>query len=262
MNATLKKGASKGFTLIELLIVIAIIGFLAAAVLVAVDPVKRIQDARDARRFSEVNAMLNAVLTKQVDDRALLAGLGSAPVTDTSNSQVIVSTDVGVTCGTPAGAPLCPASGITLSTGAGKGCVATLGGVMSGAAVNGAASHITGTGTAFAEATVGDTLTSASGGTCTVSVIGSATDITCSNGTPAPIFAGALSDTSKSIVPSYIASIPIDPRGSGVQMAATNLAFGTNNSGYYIHRTTGNRIEVGSCYPEDTAANPTIFVKR
>ena len=38
---------------------------------VAVDPVKRIQDSRDARRFAEANAILNAILNKQVDDRAL-----------------------------------------------------------------------------------------------------------------------------------------------------------------------------------------------
>ncbi|MFA6604130.1 MAG: prepilin-type N-terminal cleavage/methylation domain-containing protein, partial [Patescibacteria group bacterium] len=52
--------SAKGFTLIELLIIIGIIGFLASAILVAVDPVKRIQDARNAKRWSEVNGILNA----------------------------------------------------------------------------------------------------------------------------------------------------------------------------------------------------------
>src|SRR5512142_2321274 len=90
----------KGFTLIELLIVIGIIGFLAAAVLVAVDPVKRIQDSRDARRYSEVNAILNAILTKQVDDRALYNGHATAPVVTQAgaNVQVIVSDNTGVDC--------------------------------------------------------------------------------------------------------------------------------------------------------------------
>ncbi|EKD47532.1 MAG: hypothetical protein ACD_66C00019G0006, partial [uncultured bacterium] len=42
----------KGFTLIELLIVIAIIAILAAAIFVALDPVTRFQEARDARRYN------------------------------------------------------------------------------------------------------------------------------------------------------------------------------------------------------------------
>src|ERR1051325_11024395 len=96
-----KLQAEKGFTLIELLIVIGIIGFLAAAVLVAVDPVKRIQDARDARRFSEANALLNAMLNKQVDDRKVYNGGNDAPIiTSASKSQVIVTSTSGIDCDT------------------------------------------------------------------------------------------------------------------------------------------------------------------
>src|SRR5512147_1709815 len=110
-----QRRASEGFTLIELLIVIGIIGFLAAAVLVAVDPVKRIQASRDARRYSETHAVLHAIPTKQVDDRSLVQGRGSAPiVTDQTNSQVIVVGDAGVACDVPATAPAWPAA--TLST--------------------------------------------------------------------------------------------------------------------------------------------------
>ena len=46
--------SSKGFTLIELLIVIAILGVLAAGVLVAIDPVEQIARGRDAGRKSVV----------------------------------------------------------------------------------------------------------------------------------------------------------------------------------------------------------------
>jgi prepilin-type N-terminal cleavage/methylation domain-containing protein len=65
-------GSKRGFTLIELLIVIAIIGILAAIVLVAVDPAKRLGQSRDARRQSEVNAILNAVLNYTVDNGGIM----------------------------------------------------------------------------------------------------------------------------------------------------------------------------------------------
>jgi prepilin-type N-terminal cleavage/methylation domain-containing protein len=84
----------RGFTLIELLIVIAIIGFLAAAVLVAVDPVKRIQDSRNAQRWSEVNGVLNAILKWQVDNRALFQGGDGDdedPLTDGDDGNLIIS---------------------------------------------------------------------------------------------------------------------------------------------------------------------------
>lgn len=71
-----------GFTLIELLIVIGIIAFLAAIILVAVDPRKRLAQARDARRWSEVNSMLNAVLKYAADNEGdLPAGIDSDPGT-------------------------------------------------------------------------------------------------------------------------------------------------------------------------------------
>lgn len=62
--------------MIELLIVITIITILAAVILVAVDPAKRFAEARNAVRWSEVTAILNAILTFQVDnDGDLPAGI-------------------------------------------------------------------------------------------------------------------------------------------------------------------------------------------
>lgn len=52
----------KGFTLIELLIVIAIMGILAAAILVAINPGKRMAQARDAQRKTDISAIANALI--------------------------------------------------------------------------------------------------------------------------------------------------------------------------------------------------------
>ena len=51
----------RGFTLIELLIVIAILGILAAAVLVAVNPAKRQNQAKDSQTKSDIGQMATAL---------------------------------------------------------------------------------------------------------------------------------------------------------------------------------------------------------
>ncbi len=189
----MKQHSNKGFTLVELLIVIGIIGFLAAAILVAVDPVKRIQDSRNSQRWSEVNSILNAILKKQVDDRALFNGdTGSPIITDATNSQVIVADDTGIVCNAIGTRPGCNQA-LDIA-GANSNCVAQLDG----------------------------------------------------------------------LAPTYLAELPTDPAaafcvsGSGCTTEGT-LAIGDSNSGYYIHRTTGNRIEIGACQAEQGA---TISVKR
>lgn len=66
----------KGFTLIELLVVIAIISILATVVFVSLDPVTRFADARNSRRWNDVNAILTGVHEYIVDnDGALPSGL-------------------------------------------------------------------------------------------------------------------------------------------------------------------------------------------
>ena len=63
---------NKGFTLIELLIVIGIIAILAAIIYVAVDPARRLSEARNAERWSSTNAILNGILKYTVDNKGLL----------------------------------------------------------------------------------------------------------------------------------------------------------------------------------------------
>jgi len=138
---------NKGFTLIELLIIIGIIGFLAAAILVAVDPVRRIQEARDAKRFAEVNSILNAILTKQVDEKSYYTGVSDAPIlpdtvlgtlTDPgppavfggadSFDQVIVSSVGLIDCTDADLRPVCPeATLMPVVDAAGVECIANLG---------------------------------------------------------------------------------------------------------------------------------------
>lgn len=72
MPQDVRPASKKGFTLIELLIVIGIIGTLAAIILVAVDPAKRLKQARNARRYAETNALLNAILNYTVDYKGKL----------------------------------------------------------------------------------------------------------------------------------------------------------------------------------------------
>lgn len=93
-----KKGA--GFTLIELLIVIGIIAILAAIIFVAVDPARRLSEARNAERWGSVNAILNGVLKYTVDNAGSLPATATAVDSDASTVQIIGEGTVciGLTC--------------------------------------------------------------------------------------------------------------------------------------------------------------------
>lgn len=80
----------KGFTLIELLVVISIISILAVVVFVALDPVSRFQDARNARRWTDTNSILTAVHECIVDNDGSLTTCG---INDT-NSHVLGTSDL------------------------------------------------------------------------------------------------------------------------------------------------------------------------
>ena len=62
----------KGFTLIELLVVIAIIATLAVLVFVALDPIRRFQESRNARRWTDVSTLNTAIHTYTLDNQGVL----------------------------------------------------------------------------------------------------------------------------------------------------------------------------------------------
>jgi prepilin-type N-terminal cleavage/methylation domain-containing protein len=98
----MKSKINNGFTLIELLIVVAIIAILAAAIYVALNPLKRFQDSRDSRRASDINSILSAVKINQIDNKgAFLASINALTV---GNIYMIGTTTTGctATCLTPA----------------------------------------------------------------------------------------------------------------------------------------------------------------
>ncbi|EKD33408.1 MAG: hypothetical protein ACD_76C00036G0001 [uncultured bacterium] len=166
----------KGFTLVELLVVIAIIVILFAVILVAVDPARRLKQARDAVRRQDVRDILEAIQESMVDND------GDIPTGIDADGEG----DIGVT------------------------------------------EFIQILGTGGAAACNGD------GGTiCTAA----ATEDNCL-------------DLSADLVETYLAEIPIDPKGG---------TYDADLTGYYVDKSDNDRITVGACNPELAT---TIKVKR
>ncbi len=72
----------QGFTLIELLIVIGVMSVLATVVFVILNPVARLQDSRNARRWSDINALISAVKLSQSDKRDWIASIKDDAIDD------------------------------------------------------------------------------------------------------------------------------------------------------------------------------------
>lgn len=118
MKINFMKKISKGFTLIELLIVIAVLGVLAAVVLVAIDPAEQLKRGRDAGRKSSVGQLGRAI-------QAFYTNAGAYPTASqwtTAPNVLVTSGDLktfpsnpaygtaGLNCTVnpfPAGAPYC-----------------------------------------------------------------------------------------------------------------------------------------------------------
>lgn len=90
--------SSKGFTLIELLIVIAILGVLAAGVLVAIDPVEQLARGRDTGRKSAVTQLGRALQAYYTSNSAYPATAGwNTTLTNSGEIKVFPSNPAGVT---------------------------------------------------------------------------------------------------------------------------------------------------------------------
>lgn len=81
----------KSFTLIELIIVIAILGILAAAVVIVLDPAETLAQSRDAQRFSDLDTMNKSISLYQVANGGSLPG--------NANTVYVSIADTSSTCG-------------------------------------------------------------------------------------------------------------------------------------------------------------------
>lgn len=89
-----------GFTLIELLIVIAIIGILAAAVVVVLNPAELVKQARDTQRIADIDSLNTALKLADIDGQNLGTSTViylSLPDTSTTCASYALATSTGYT---------------------------------------------------------------------------------------------------------------------------------------------------------------------
>lgn len=117
----MKNKQAKGFTLIELILVIAIIAILAAAIFVALDPARRLHESRNARRFSDVTNLLDAVIKYQVDNAGThFSIIDSAEVNALADDEfALIGTTADSLACRDASAPYADAATVCAATGGG-----------------------------------------------------------------------------------------------------------------------------------------------
>lgn len=82
---------NKGFTLIELLVVIVIIGIIAGAVLVAINPAQLTAKARDSKRMNDISTVRDGVILALADQEITLVDTAGPIVQSTDANAALTS---------------------------------------------------------------------------------------------------------------------------------------------------------------------------
>lgn len=107
----MQKQKKSGFTLVELIIVIAIIAIIAAGIFVAIDPARRLNESRNARRSSDVANILDSLVKYQADNNGQhLASVAAL----TAGQYSVIGTDA-AGCNTTCGAQTTQAACVSLA---------------------------------------------------------------------------------------------------------------------------------------------------
>ena len=205
------KTRSSGFTLIELLVVIGVLAILLAITLIAINPNKHFQDARNTQRKSDVAAMLDAIYEYES------ANSGVAPPAVQNVTSTAASLSKGAAAITPTGTsfstPSLTFSGLTSNT-ITSGMVTVTG--CSQSADNGTYPVTGGTATTIVVTNSSASSTSATG---------------CS------ILTGV--NLCTDLVATYIADLPKDPSSGSVTGGSTPCTATSYDTGYTISLSSG-----------------------
>jgi hypothetical protein len=95
----------------ELAVALCVVGFLALAVVLALDPARRLAESNDALRYSGVQTIAAAIMREQAATHGPFGGRESSPITYQPEGyvQVIVADDGAVDCANEAARPTCGA---------------------------------------------------------------------------------------------------------------------------------------------------------